>query len=129
MKKVEIIVRMVLGIVLVVFGLDKFLAFVPHGHAVTDELMAAYQGLLANKFILPTVGIVELVAGFILISGRYIIEALTALIPIIFGILVFHFAVDLHGILSGLGVAALFAYQMVYRRKAFAELIKQSKAL
>ena len=74
MNKVEIIVRMVLGIVFVVFGLDKFLAFVPHGHVMTDELMTAYQGLLANKFILPTVGIVELVTGGILISGRYVIS-------------------------------------------------------
>ncbi|MBD77642.1 MAG: hypothetical protein CL840_01720 [Crocinitomicaceae bacterium] len=129
MKKVEIIVRMVLGIVLVVFGLDKFLAFVPHGHVMTEELMSAYQGLLANKFILPTVGIVELVTGIILISGRYIIVVLTALTPVIFGILAFHFAVDLHGILPGLGVAALYVYLMVYRRKAFAELIRLTKSL
>ena len=129
MKRTEIIVRMILGVVLVVFGLDKFLAFVPHGHVMTEELIAAYQGLLANKFILPTVGIVELVSGIMLISGRYVILALTALTPVIFGILAFHFAVDLHGILPGLGVTALYAYLMIYRRKAFADIIRQTKSL
>jgi uncharacterized membrane protein YphA (DoxX/SURF4 family) len=129
MKKVEIIVRMVLGIVLVVFGLDKFLAFVPHGHVMTDELIAAYQGLLANKFILPTVGVVELIGGILLISRRYVILALMALAPIIYGILAFHFAVDLQGILPGVGVTALYIYLVVYRRKVFAEFLKQTKTV
>jgi uncharacterized membrane protein YphA (DoxX/SURF4 family) len=129
MKKIEIIVRMVLGIVLVVFGLDKFLAFVPHSHVMTDELIAAYQGLLANKFILPTVGVVELIAGVLLIWGRYIILALMALAPIVFGILAFHFAVDLHGILPGIGVTALYIYLVIYRRKVLAELLKHTRAI
>ena len=129
MKKVEIIVRMVLGIVLVVFGLDKFLAFVPHGHVMTDELIEAYQGLLANKFILPTVGVVEIIAGILLISGRYIMLALMALAPIVYGILAFHFAVDIHGVLLGIGVTALYVYLVVYRRKVFAEFLKQTKAV
>ena len=129
MKKVEIIVRMILGIVLVVFGLDKFLAFVPHGHVMTDELIAAYEGLLANKFILPTVGVVELIAGILLISGRYIILALMALTPIIYGILAFHFAVDINGVLPGIGVTALYVYLVGYRRKVFAEFLNQTKAV
>lgn len=124
MKKVEIIVRMVLGIILIVFGLDKFLAFVPHGHVMTDELIAAYQGLLANKFILPTVGVVELIAGVLLISGRYTILALLALAPIVYGILAFHFAVDLHGILPGIGVTALYVYLVIYRHKVLTELFQ-----
>mgnify|MGYP005993500611 FL=1 len=115
---------MVLGIILIVFGLDKFLAFVPHGHVMTDELIAAYQGLLANKFILPTVGVVELIAGVLLISGRYTILALLALAPIVYGILAFHFAVDLHGILPGIGVTALYVYLVIYRHKVLTELFQ-----
>lgn len=124
MKKVEIIVRLVLGIVLVVFGLDKFFAFVPHGHVMTDELIAAYQGLLANKFILPTVGVVEFITGVLLISRRYIVLALTALAPIIYGILAFHFSVDLQGILPGIGVTLLYVYLVLSRRKEFAGFLK-----
>ena len=123
-KKVETIVRVILGSVLLIFGLDKFFAFVPHGHVMTDDLMAAYNGLIANKFILPTVGIVEAVTGIILISGRYVILALIALFPIVFGIIAFHLAVDLPGILPGLGVSILYLYLIVYRSSGFTKLIK-----
>ena len=126
-KKIETTVRMILGIVLLVFGLDKFFAFVPHGHVMTEELMAAYKGLIANKFILPTVGAVEIITGIILISGRYIVLALIALLPIVFGIIAFHLAVDLHGILPGLGVLALYTYILLYRFSDFVDLIKRTK--
>ena len=128
-KKIEPIVRVALGIALLVFGLDKFFAFVPHGHVMTEELVAAYQGLLANKFIMPSVGVVETISGIILISGRYVIIALIALIPIVFGILGFHFAVDLHGIIPGLVIAAMHAYLILYRRSVIAGLINQVKTI
>lgn len=125
-KKVETIVRVILGSVLLIFGLDKFFAFVPHGHVMTDDLIAAYNGLIANKFILSTVGVVEAVTGIILISGRYVILALIALFPIVFGIIAFHLAVDLPGILPGLGVSILYLYLIVYRSSDFTKLIKQT---
>lgn len=121
--------RVILGIALLVFGLDKFFAFVPHGHVMTEELMAAYHGLMANKFILPTVGVVETISGIILISGRYVTIALAAMVPIVFGILGFHFAVDLDGIIPGLIVATMHVYLILYRRSAIANLIKQTNAI
>jgi len=126
-NRIETIVRVILGIALVTFGLDKFFAFVPHGHEMTEQLMAAYKGLMANKFILPTVGVVETLTGILLISGRYVIIALTALIPVIYGIIAFHFAVDMPGIIPGLIVAVMHLYLVLNRRSVFADLIKQTK--
>jgi len=128
-KKIELTIRIVLGIALLVFGLDKFLAFVPHGHVMTEELVAAYQGLLANKFIMPTVGVVEIVSGLILISGRYVIVGLTAMIPIVYGILGFHLAVDINGIIPGLLVATMLAYLVLYRKSVISETIKKFDAI
>ena len=124
--KVETIVRVILGSVLLIFGLDKFFAFVPHGHVMTDDLIAAYNGLIANKFILPTVGVVEVITGILLISRRYVFLSLIALFPVIFGIIAFHLAIDLPGILPGLGVSIMYLYLIIYRSSEFAKLIKQS---
>ncbi|MFN1834260.1 DoxX family membrane protein [Balneola sp. MJW-20] len=122
--KAEVIIRVLLGLALIVFGLDKFFQFVPHGHEMTEELIAAYNGLLANKFIMPTVGIVEIISGLLLVSGRYLIVAFGAMIPIAYSILGFHIAVDIHGILPGLIVALLLGYLIWYRRSAISKILR-----
>ncbi|QCK15601.1 DoxX family membrane protein [Mangrovivirga cuniculi] len=128
-KKVETIVRVILGLILLIFGLDKFFEFVPHGHVMTEELITAYHGLLANKFIMPSVGVVEFISGILLISGRYVIVALVAMIPVVFGILGFHLSVDLPGILPGLGVALMHIYLIATRREVIVDFIKQTDSI
>lgn len=124
-NNISTIIRILLGLTLLIFGLDKFFAFVPHGHVMTEELIAAYHGLLANKFILPSVGVVETMAGILLLIGRYVLLALIALIPIVFGILGFHLAVDLPGILPGLGVAALHTYLLISKRTTITNFVTE----
>ncbi|WP_445384732.1 hypothetical protein ACT6NV_12260 [Robiginitalea sp. IMCC44478] len=128
-NKIDKILSVILGIALLIFGLDKFFAFVPHGHVMTEELMAAYQGLLANKFIMPTVGVVEILSGILLLSGRYVIIALTAMIPIVYGILAFHLAVDVPGIVPGLIIAFIHVYLIINRRKAIKHFVVEANAV
>lgn len=130
MKKITTkIIRILLGMALLIFGLDKFFEFVPHNHVMTDQLIAAYEGLLANKFIMPTVGVVEAVSGILLISGRYVIVALLAMIPIAFGILGFHLAVDIEGIGPGLILSIMLTYLILTKSKIIGAFIKKGDAV
>ena len=43
--------------------MDKFFEFIPHNHVMDEDLIAAFTGLMANKFILPTVGVVEAISS------------------------------------------------------------------
>ena len=94
-------VRMGLGINLILFGLYKFIGFLPHDCVMPEEFIAVYKGLLANKFIMPAVGVVDLLPSILLVVGRWVIVALLAMISIAFGIMGFHFAVDIQGIFWG----------------------------
>ena len=104
-------VQIGLGVTLILFGLYKFFGFLPHDRVMTEESIAVYKGLLANKFIMPAVGVVELLPGILLVVGRWVIVALLAMISIAFGIMGFHFAVDIQGIFWGI----LIAFGLVYR--------------
>lgn len=125
-KNVDNIVRILLGIGLLIFGLDKFLEFVPHNHVMDEDLVTAYHGLLANKFIMPTVGAVEVLSGVFLIIGRYVIVALTAMIPIVVGILGFHLSVDIEGILPGLVAGGMLLYLILSKRAVIGDFIKRA---
>ena len=117
-------IRILFGISLVIFGADKFLEFIPHGHEMTDDLMNAFMGLIANKFILPTVGIIELIVGILLILNRFANLALIAMVPVSFGIVAFHLAVDINGMALGALVALLNIYLIIQRKDELICLIK-----
>jgi uncharacterized membrane protein YphA (DoxX/SURF4 family) len=96
---------------------------------MTDEFVAAYKGLLANKFIIPTVGVVELLSGILLVIGRWVIVAMLAMIPIVFGILGFHFAVDIQGIFLGALITLMLFYLLSLHYSKIINLIKEVDTL
>lgn len=110
------IIRVILGLGLILFGLDKFFEFIPHNHVMTEELVAAYSGLIANKFILPTVGVVEAISGLLLLTRKYSIIGLLLMVPVTYGIIAFHLAVDLEGIIPGLIVAVMHVYLLSLKK-------------
>ncbi|WP_052143775.1 hypothetical protein [Wocania ichthyoenteri] len=123
--KINTTIRLILGIGLLIFGLDKFFEFVPHNHVMDEDLIAAFTGLMANKFILPTVGVVEVISGLLLLTRKYSLIGLLLMVPVTYGIIAFHLAVDLAGIVPGLLVALMHIYLLSSKRKALTNLVIQ----
>jgi len=122
--KINIGIRILLGSALIFFGADKFLEFIPHGHTMTENLMNAFMGLVANKFILPTVGIVEILVGGSLLLNKFTNLSLLAMVPVSYGIVAFHLAVDIPGVVLGAVVALLNAYLLLQKKDELIVLLK-----
>lgn len=75
-SKVFMVLRILLGIFVLVFGFNKFLHFIPMEAPTGDA--GAYFGALMNSKTLILVAIVEIVAGLALILDKF--GALLALI-------------------------------------------------
>lgn len=75
-SKVFNVLRILLGVFILVFGLNKFLGFLPMGEMSQDA--GAYFGALVNSKTLVLIGIVEIIAGITLILNKF--GALLALI-------------------------------------------------
>jgi uncharacterized membrane protein YphA (DoxX/SURF4 family) len=72
------------------FGLDGFFHFLPP--PPQEPAMQKFaQNILDAKFIFPTVKVVEVIAGLLLLSAFFVKFALIMLFPIIFGICVSQF--------------------------------------
>jgi uncharacterized membrane protein YphA (DoxX/SURF4 family) len=81
--------RILLGLVFVVFGLNGFLHFLPQPPMSGPP--AAFAGALAaTGYMFPLIKGTEVVAGALLLSGRYVPLALTLLAPVIVNIVAFH---------------------------------------
>lgn len=68
-SKVFMVIRILLGLFVLVFGFNKFLNFIPM-EAPTGDAAVYFQGLMASK-TLTLVAIVEIVAGLALIVNKF----------------------------------------------------------
>ena len=96
------IIRLVLGILLVVFGSNKFLHFIPlpPPSGAAGDLMTSMG---ASGYIFQTVGALEVVIGLMFLFKKWVAFGLILLAPISVNILLFHLFLDIPGV----GVALL----------------------
>jgi len=104
----SMIVRLLLGAILVLFGLNKLL---PNPFIPLPELPprgAEFMTSLANTgYVLKTVGLLEIIIGALLLFKKWVAFAIVLLAPISLNILLFHFFLDLPGIGGALIVSIL----------------------
>ncbi|MFQ5569370.1 MAG: DoxX family protein [Rhodothermales bacterium] len=108
-KNIQTIARILLGVVLVVFGLNGFLQFMPTPPMA--EPAAGFIGaILATGYLMPLVKIIEIGVGVLLLTNRFVPLALVVLAPISVNIVGFHLFLDV----SGIGPAALVMLLNIY---------------
>lgn len=100
------LVRLTLGILLIVFGSNKFLHFIPMPPP-TGSAADFMNSLGAAGYIFPVVGFLEVVIGVMLLLKKWVAFALILLAPISINILLFHFFLDIPGVSAALVVGLL----------------------
>jgi len=87
--KIPAAARILLGLVFFVFGLNGFLQFMPQ--PPLPEGAGAFMGALAaTGYMFPLIKGTEVVAGLLLLGGRFVPLALVLLAPVIVNITLFH---------------------------------------
>ncbi|OAB80288.1 DoxX family membrane protein [Cochleicola gelatinilyticus] len=113
------ILRYLLGLGLLVFGLNKFIHFMPMPELPADASQFM-SSLVATGYILPIVGALEVVIGLLLIFNKWVPFALLLLVPISINILLFHLFLDLSDIAGALliaiiNVVLIYKHWRIYR--------------
>ena len=120
-QKLPLVARVVLGLIFVVFGLNGFLHFLPQP-PMTAAAGAFLGALTATGYLLPLLKATEVVAGALLLSGRFVPLALTLLAPVIVNIAAFHLFLAPGNPVVGVVLAAEL-YLAWTHRAAFAPLL------
>jgi uncharacterized membrane protein YphA (DoxX/SURF4 family) len=123
MKILTIIVRILLGLVFVVFGSNGFLQFLPMPplpHNITGDFLHAF---FASHYVYA-VAACQVIGGFFLILGRFVPLGLTILGPVIVNIVLSHIFLAAEGLPLALVVAALFVFLLWRYWAAFAAILR-----
>jgi len=105
-SNVQMILRVVLALVLLVFGFNKFFGFIPMDAPPEGSFMDA---LIKTGYMMPLIAVSEIVPGFLLLMNTWKGFALAWLVPISVNIVAFHLVFDMSTIAPAALVALLNA--------------------
>jgi putative oxidoreductase len=123
MKILTIIVRTILGLAFVVFGLNFFLNFIPQPPP-PPGLAGDYVKVFVASHYHYSVGAMQLLSGLMLLVGRFVALGLTILGAILYNILVFHITMAPEGMGPGIIATILWAFLMWQYRDRFAGILR-----
>ena len=122
-RKLPSVARVFLGLVFSVFGLNGFLHFIPQP-PMSGAPADFFGALFATGYMVPLIMGTELLAGVLLLSGRFVPLALTLLAPVIVNIVGFHTFLVHGGFGLPLVVLASEIYLAWVNRDAYAALLR-----
>lgn len=123
MKIAAVIVRLLLGLVFVVFGSNAFLPFIPMPelpHNATGDFLNA---LFVSRYVYA-IALCQIIGGLLLLIGRFVPLGLTLLGPVVVNILLFHLFLDHSGLAIALVILLLWLFLLWRYRSAFAGLFR-----
>ena len=88
--------RYILGLIFFVFGLNGFFNFLPPP-PMPEPAMAFFGGLAAAPYFFPLLKGLEVIAGLMLLTNKYVSLSLALLAPIVVNIFLYHITLDLAG--------------------------------
>lgn len=121
MKKAELVVRLLMGLIFVVFGLNGFLQFLPMP-PLPEPAMNFMGAMVATGYFLPFVKATEVLCGLLLLSGKAVPLALVILAPIVLQIIAFHLFLEPSGTPMGIVLLALGCFLAWCRKDSFKPL-------
>ena len=120
---VTAIVRVLLGLMFLVFGLNGFLNFMPAPKDLPPDVITVSTGLMKGGYMAVVAG-TEVIVAVLLLINRFVPLALALLAPIVVGIITFHIAIAPATIVPGIVVVIMEMYLAWAYRGAFRPMLR-----
>jgi len=118
-------IQILTGLMLITFGLNGFLQFMPM--PPMSDVMNAYMGaLFQTGYIFPIVGVVELIAGLAFLSNRFVALMAVILMPIMINAFLAHLVLDIGGV-GGSAIITILTIIIMIEKKEFYTVLFRSR--
>ena len=132
MKYIPLIIRIGLGLILLLFGFNKFFWFLqdfdfsgyPEAEYLFNSLLYSWSQSTGKGYLMNLVGLVEIIVGLLLVFKKWVSFALVMLAPISINLVLFHAFLNLPSIGPAILVLILNAYLIYKNWGSFQPLFK-----
>jgi len=123
-RHIPTVARILMGLPLVVFGLNAFLNFIPPPPMALPEGAAAFAGaLMKTGYMMPLIGLTQLIAGACLLANRFVPLGLALFAPFIVNSVAFHLVLERSGLIMALIFLAFELYLAWVYRAAYRPML------
>jgi len=121
--KIFLGIQIIAGLLLVVFGLNGFLHFLPMPEA--NEQMGAFGGAVYKTgYIFPLMAVIEILAGLAFIVNKYTSLMAVLVIPFMLNALLAHLFLDMNGIAPSAFIVFSLLVIMFKNKESFRLIFK-----
>ncbi len=122
--KVLFVLALLFGLMFINAGLDKFFHYMPMPKDVSEKMMKAFGAFTEIGWLMPLVGLAELVGGILIIIPKT--RALGALIifPVMVGIVLTNIVQDNTGLPIAIILSAILAWVMYENKEKYLPMVK-----
>lgn len=123
MKKSQLIARVLLGLMMLIFGFNKILQFmlVP---PLPDQAMAFMVALFGSGYLMTLIAIIEIVVGITLLANKFVAISLVVLYPVMLNAFLFHLFLDIGGIGMALVAFSLNTFAMLNYKEVYKPIFR-----
>lgn len=116
-NKLLFVLCLLFGLMMVNAGLDKFFHYMPMPENMPENMMKAFNAFMAIEWLMPLVGLVELVGGILFIIPKTRALGAIVILPVMVGILLTNTVTDTTGFPIAL-VLILINLWVIYENRA-----------
>ncbi len=116
-------IQIIAGLMLVVFGLNKFLHFIPMAPPA-EEMKTFMMALFGTGYLMTIVAVVEIVAGVAFLLNRYAALMAVVLMPVMLNAFLAHLFLDPSGMGGALMLVIFIIIIMVRHKEAYSVMLR-----
>ncbi|MGA1931172.1 DoxX family membrane protein [Arcobacter sp. YIC-464] len=121
--KILLAVQILVGIGLIVFGLNKFLHFMPNPE-VSQEMGMFMQALGKTGYMFTLVGAIQFIAGLSFVLNRFVPLMAIVIVPVMLNAMLAHLFLDPAGIGGSLVILLLILVVMFKNKESYVTVLK-----
>lgn len=123
-KSVLFVVCLLLGLLFINAGLNKFFNYMPVPDDLPERQVNMFMAMMQIEWLMPLVAVAEIAGGILLIIPRFRALGAIVLCPVLAGIILISFSVAPKGLAITLIIFAIWAWVIVENRERYLAMVR-----
>lgn len=124
-NKILFVVSLLFGLMFINAGLNKFFNYMPMPENMPESLQKVFGAFMQIGWLMPLVGVVEVVGGILFIIPKTRAFAAVMVLPVIVGIVLTNTVTDTSGMAIALVLFAVNVWVLYENRAKYAPMFKE----
>lgn len=124
-RKIFFVLCLLAGLLFIIFGLNKFLNYMPPPKDMPDKMVKAGEAFAAIGWLMPLVGTFEVIGGLLLIIPRTRALGAVVLVPILTGIVLANISMAPSALPMTFALVAIIVWVIIENRARYLPMIQK----